>query len=185
MGRFSEALRSDEGSVRWYVWVALAAVVVIVLFVLAFRNPRVVPSGLQNAMEAIVDFIRNGIVMEVMGPAGLPWVPFLTSMFMFIFVCNVFEILPFINFPATSRFAISSREPVAASPTRAAGLLRTTSLKRAPFRAMERRSPTPGSTRRTPGTKCASSARMHPPAQARGRCSQAAATAVRCSESVR
>lgn len=84
----------------------VAGIVVIVLFVLAFRNPRVVPSGLQNAMEAVVDFIRNGIVMEVMGPAGLPWVPFLTSMFMFIFVCNVFEILPFINFPATSRFAI-------------------------------------------------------------------------------
>ncbi len=84
----------------------LAALIVIVLFVVAFRSPKLVPTGLQNGMEAIVEFIRNGIVMEVMGPAGLPWVPFLTSMFMFIFVSNVFEILPFINFPATSRFAV-------------------------------------------------------------------------------
>ncbi len=84
----------------------LAALIVVALFLIAFSSPKLVPTGLQNAMEAVVEFIRNGIVMEVMGPEGLPWVPFLTSMFMFIFVCNVFEILPFINFPATSRIAI-------------------------------------------------------------------------------
>ncbi|MGZ4114114.1 MAG: F0F1 ATP synthase subunit A [Actinomycetota bacterium] len=84
----------------------LAAIIVVALFLIAFSSPKLVPTGLQNAMEAVVEFIRNGIVMEVMGPEGLPWVPFLTSMFMFIFVCNVFEILPFINFPATSRIAI-------------------------------------------------------------------------------
>jgi F-type H+-transporting ATPase subunit a len=84
----------------------LAALIVIALFLLAFRDPQVVPRGLQNAMEAVVDFIRNGIVMEVMGAEGLGWVPFLTAMFMFIFVCNLFEILPLINFPATSRIAI-------------------------------------------------------------------------------
>jgi F-type H+-transporting ATPase subunit a len=84
----------------------LAALIVVTLFLLAFRSPKLVPTGLQNVMESIVEFVRNSIVMEVMGPSGLPWVPFLTSMFMFIFICNVFEILPFINFPATSRFAI-------------------------------------------------------------------------------
>jgi F-type H+-transporting ATPase subunit a len=84
----------------------LAALIVTTLFLLAFRRPTIVPRGLQNAMESIVEFVRNSIVMEVMGPSGLPWVPFLTSMFMFIFVCNVFEILPFINFPVTSRIAV-------------------------------------------------------------------------------
>lgn len=84
----------------------LAALIVVALFLVAFRRPKLVPTGLQNAMEAVVEFIRNGIVMEVMGASGLPWVPFLTAMFMFIFVSNVFEILPLINFPATSRFAI-------------------------------------------------------------------------------
>jgi F-type H+-transporting ATPase subunit a len=84
----------------------LAALIVVALFLAAFRAPKVVPTGLQNAMEAVVEFVRNGIVMEVMGPEGLGWVPFLTTMFMFIFVCNVFEILPFINFPVTSRIAI-------------------------------------------------------------------------------
>ena len=44
--------------------------------------------------------------MEVMGPDGLVYVPFLTSMFTFLLVCNIFGIIPFLNFPATSRIAI-------------------------------------------------------------------------------
>ena len=49
----------------------LAAVIVIVLFVAGARGGRLVPKGLQNVVESLVDFIRNGIVMEVMGPDGL------------------------------------------------------------------------------------------------------------------
>ena len=84
----------------------LAAVIVIVLFVAGARGGRLVPKGLQNVVESLVDFIRNGIVMEVMGPDGLVYVPFLTSMFTFLLVCNIFGIIPFLNFPATSRIAI-------------------------------------------------------------------------------
>lgn len=84
----------------------LAGLIVIALVLVAFRKPALVPRGLQNAMESIVEFIRNGIALEVMGPSGLPWVPFLTSLFLFIFVNNIFGILPFINFPTTSRMAI-------------------------------------------------------------------------------
>jgi F-type H+-transporting ATPase subunit a len=84
----------------------LAGLIVIVLFVVAFRKPKLVPTGLQNLMESVVEFVRNGIALEVMGPSGLPWVPFLTAMFFFIFVNNIFGILPFVNFPTTSRMAI-------------------------------------------------------------------------------
>jgi F-type H+-transporting ATPase subunit a len=84
----------------------VAAIIVIALFLVAFRSPKLVPRGVQNLMETIVEFIRNGIVMEVMGPSGLRWVPFLTAMFVFILVNNIFGILPLINFPTTSRMAI-------------------------------------------------------------------------------
>jgi F-type H+-transporting ATPase subunit a len=84
----------------------IAAIIVVALFLVAFRKPALVPRGLQNVMEAVVEFVRNSIALEVMGPAGLPWVPLLTTMFVFIFVNNVFEILPFVNFPTTSRMAI-------------------------------------------------------------------------------
>ncbi|MFB3738738.1 MAG: F0F1 ATP synthase subunit A [Candidatus Velamenicoccus archaeovorus] len=87
-------------------WVLVSVVIIGVLFVAAFRRPRLVPRGLQNALEALVDFIRNGIVMEVIGPEGLRFVPFLTSLFVFIWVNNTFEVIPFIQFPPTSRIAI-------------------------------------------------------------------------------
>ncbi len=50
--------------------------------------------------------MRNGIALEVIGTEGLPWVPFLTTMFMFIFVGNIFEVIPGIQFPVNSRTAI-------------------------------------------------------------------------------
>lgn len=87
-------------------WMLMSAVIITTVFVIAFRKPRLVPRGLQNAVEALVEFIRNGIVMEVMGRDGLPFLPFLTSLFVFIWANNLYGILPFINFPTTSRMAI-------------------------------------------------------------------------------
>jgi F-type H+-transporting ATPase subunit a len=84
----------------------MSVVIIAALFLLAFRKAKIVPGGLQNAMESLVDFIRNGIVMEVMGPDGLPFLPFLTSIFVFVFVNSIFEIIPGIYFPTTSRIAI-------------------------------------------------------------------------------
>jgi len=91
---------------RVMLYMALSAIIIVALFVVAFRKPKLVPSGLQNGMESVVEFIRNGIVMEVMGPSGLKYLPFLTSLFFFIFVNNIFGILPFIQFPVNSRMAI-------------------------------------------------------------------------------
>ncbi len=87
-------------------WMLASVVLILAVFLLAFRRPSLVPRGLQNAVEALVDFVRNGIVMEVIGPEGLPFVPFLTSMFVFIWVNNTFEVIPGIQFPTTSRMAI-------------------------------------------------------------------------------
>ena len=87
-------------------WMLISAVIISVVFLLAFRRPQIVPRGLQNLMESLVDFIRNGIVMEVMGREGLPFLPFLTSLFIFIWVNNLYGIIPGINFPTTARMAI-------------------------------------------------------------------------------
>jgi F-type H+-transporting ATPase subunit a len=87
-------------------WMLMSFVVISALFLIAFRRPQIVPRGLQNLMESFVEFIRNGIVMEVMGPEGLGFVPFLSTLFAFIFVNNIFGIIPFIQFPTTARIAI-------------------------------------------------------------------------------
>ncbi len=84
----------------------LGALTVFLLFYFAFRKPKIVPTGLQNLMEVAVDFVRNQIILEVIGPAGLTFLPYLVTLFVFVFLTNVFGIIPFIQFPATSRMAI-------------------------------------------------------------------------------
>ncbi len=84
-----------------------AALIGIVVFLLASRrDPMVAPTGVRNLAESTVDFIENGVVMQTMGRDGLGWTPFLLSLFIFIYLCNVPGIIPVIYMPATARMAI-------------------------------------------------------------------------------
>jgi len=84
----------------------LSAVIIVGFFLVAFRQPRLVPAGVQRLAEGVVDLVRSAVVLEVMGPSGLPFLPFLTAIFVFIWVNNTFGIVPFIQFPTTARMAI-------------------------------------------------------------------------------
>jgi F-type H+-transporting ATPase subunit a len=85
----------------------LAAVIGSVVFILAARkNALEAPKGVRNLAETTVEFIENGIVMQTMGKDGLGWTPFLLSLFIFIYLCNVPGIIPFFQMPATARIAI-------------------------------------------------------------------------------
>jgi F-type H+-transporting ATPase subunit a len=91
---------------RTTILMLLVTAVIAVLFLIAFRHPRIVPAGLQNVAEYGIDFVRRQIVLEVIGPDGLRFMPYLVTLFVFIFFSNVLEITPLINFPVTSRMAI-------------------------------------------------------------------------------
>ena len=70
------------------------------------KDPMVAPTGVRNLAETSVEFIENGIVMQTMGKDGLGWTPFLLSIFIFIYLCNVPGIIPIFQMPATARMAI-------------------------------------------------------------------------------
>lgn len=85
----------------------LAALLGIGLFLLASRaDPAVAPTGPRNLAEQAIEFVEEGIVMQTLGKEGLKWTPFLLSLFIFIFLCNIPGILPFFQMPATARIAI-------------------------------------------------------------------------------
>lgn len=86
----------------------LATAITLALFFIAGRRASLVPVGVQNAVEYVVDFITGSIVHDIMGPEGMPWVPFLTALFFFIFLANVFEVVPFIQMPATARLGVTA-----------------------------------------------------------------------------
>jgi F-type H+-transporting ATPase subunit a len=83
----------------------LTVVVVFGFFMLATRKPKLVPTGMQAVAESTVDFVRNGIIMQTMGPDGLPWTTFLTTLFMFVFIGNLWEIIPGAQMPVNARIA--------------------------------------------------------------------------------
>ena len=83
-----------------------ALVATALLFLLGARKRALVPSGAQNIAESSVDFIRNGIIMQTMGPEGLSWLPFLTTMFFFIFFTNITGIIPIVQMPGNARMAM-------------------------------------------------------------------------------
>ena len=91
---------------RTSVLILLVTAALIVFFVVAFRSPQIVPRGAQNIGEYAIDFVRRQIILEVIGPEGMRFLPYLLCLLVFIFASNVLEIIPFINFPVTSRMAL-------------------------------------------------------------------------------
>jgi F-type H+-transporting ATPase subunit a len=87
-----------------YLFAALATILV---FWLGTRQKRLVPAGFfQNTAESSIDFVRNQIIMQTIGPDGMAFLPFLAAMFFFIFFSNITEVIPGVQFPANARFGI-------------------------------------------------------------------------------
>jgi len=102
-----EMVGDDTWGINKVVLVYLFAVVLTVLFfVLGSRKKELVPTGAQNLAEMAVEFVEDGIVMDTMGPEGRKFTPLLLTFFFFIFFCNIFEIIPIIQMPATARIAL-------------------------------------------------------------------------------
>ena len=80
-----------------YDWVMLgvAAVLAVLLGARAARRHRPVPTGLANAVEALVQFIRNDIAIAHLGPVeGRRMASYFCSLFFFILTVNVLGLLP-------------------------------------------------------------------------------------------
>ncbi len=86
----------------------LAVFIVLALFFAAGRKARagLVPSGVQNLVEIGVEFVRTDVILQTIGPEGMGFTPLLVTMFFFIFVCNIFEVIPGIQMPVNARMAI-------------------------------------------------------------------------------
>jgi F-type H+-transporting ATPase subunit a len=90
-----------------------SAAIVFAFFMIAGRRQQLVPSGLQNIAESAMDFIREGIILQTIGPDGMRWLPFLLTMFSFIFVCNIWEIIPIAQMPVNARIAFPALMAIA------------------------------------------------------------------------
>ena len=85
----------DFSITRHVVIMWVASLLLIVLMLRAFRKPRTVPSGLANFFEAIVLFLRDEVVLPIMGEDGKKYLPFLLTLFFFILFCNLLGLVPY------------------------------------------------------------------------------------------
>ena len=93
-----EALFPGVAGLSWFTntflctWISI--IILVVLFYFGTRRREMIPSGLQNALEAVVDFLQ-GLIENVSGKEkGKKFFPLVTTFFLFILVCNLIDIIP-------------------------------------------------------------------------------------------
>ena len=100
-------LEDTAFAVNKVVLLMWASVVVSFLFVfLAGRHQLEVATGIQNVGESFYDFIQEGVILQTIGPDGLKYTPLLGTFFIFIFTCNIWEIIPVAQMPVNARIAV-------------------------------------------------------------------------------
>ena len=85
------------------LWIATA--LMIGFMVAAVRKPSIIPGKLQYLGESGYSVVRDGIARDVIGPKGLPFAPFLASLFFFILANNAMSIVPLAQISPMSKFA--------------------------------------------------------------------------------
>jgi F-type H+-transporting ATPase subunit a len=101
-----EFIGDDTWGINKVVLIYFFAVIITMAIFILGNKKQLVPTGAQNFAEMSVEFIDEQIALPTMGTDGLKWTPYFLSLFFFIFFCNIFEIIPLIQMPATARIAL-------------------------------------------------------------------------------
>ena len=89
--------------ITFLLWATVA--ILIVFFLVANRKPQLVPTRRQWLAESIYGFVRNNISVEMIGPRGVRFAPYLTTLFCFILLMNLWGIVPFVQISPNSHIA--------------------------------------------------------------------------------
>jgi F-type H+-transporting ATPase subunit a len=79
----------------------LVAVLLSLVFIIGTRKNEMIPTGLQNILETIVESFRNFIV-GILGKDGEKYVPFLGTLFLYILCMNFIGLVPLMKSPSSS-----------------------------------------------------------------------------------
>ena len=86
--------------------VIISSLAILALMIGGSRKMKLQPGGTQNVVEMTYEFIDNGITKDVVGHDAGRFTPFLGTLFLFILFLNIWEVIPGIQFPPTSRMGI-------------------------------------------------------------------------------
>lgn len=86
--------------------ILMIAVIVSGLLFFGLHKKSVLPGKFQTTVEGLVSFVKDGIAIDIIGPEGAKYAPWLVTVFLFALVGNMYEVTPGVNFPVTSRMAL-------------------------------------------------------------------------------
>lgn len=86
----------------------IAALLLILLFSIALRRKSAVPTGMANALEAVVKFVRDDISIANLGEEdGRKMAPLFCSLFFFILTMNLMGLIPIFS-TATGNVSVTA-----------------------------------------------------------------------------
>ncbi|MFC0530891.1 F0F1 ATP synthase subunit A [Phytohabitans kaempferiae] len=85
------------------VWVTVA--LILIFFMVTYRSPRLVPTRGQWIAESVYGLVRDNIAKDIIGHQGVRFAPYLTTLFVFILINNVWSIVPFAQISPNSHIA--------------------------------------------------------------------------------
>jgi F-type H+-transporting ATPase subunit a len=100
------------GVVHWYtitnatVWMGIALLAIIGVFVLGSRGRAIVPTRMQSIGELIYGFIYK-MVEDVTGKDGVKYFPYIMTLFLFILFSNYLALIP-MSYSPTSMIAVTA-----------------------------------------------------------------------------
>ncbi|OHC52075.1 MAG: F0F1 ATP synthase subunit A [Rhodobacterales bacterium RIFCSPHIGHO2_02_FULL_62_130] len=101
-----------HGPIEWYtitnvtLWLALAAVAIIFVFVVGSSARKMIPTRLQSVGEVAYSFVHN-MVEDVAGHDGAKYFPLIMTLFVFILFANMLGLLPG-SFTPTTHIAVTA-----------------------------------------------------------------------------
>ena len=98
----TSADNAGETSPRTFFQLSLLAFLIIVVgVVLGTRRLKIVPHGLQNVLEMLIEILYS-LPEMVMGPRGRQYAPFVSTFAIYIVVMNALGLIPFLKSPTAS-----------------------------------------------------------------------------------
>jgi F-type H+-transporting ATPase subunit a len=101
-----------DGPIQWYtptnvtLWMALAVLCIIALFVLGTRGRAIIPTRIQSVAELAYGFVYK-MVEDVAGHEGAKYFPMIMTLFLFILFANFLGLIPG-SFTTTSHIAVTA-----------------------------------------------------------------------------
>jgi F-type H+-transporting ATPase subunit a len=91
------------------IWMFIAGLASFLVIFMAGSKKALVPGKFQSAMEVLLSAIREKMVIDTMGHEGLPYFPFIATLFFFVFFCNIVGIFPLghYGYTATSNINVT------------------------------------------------------------------------------